>query len=293
MNHFRNHWRRLYANGWPFAEVIAGRGHLTRRGWPEIAHTRLPEPECARIAASPHPRDIAIVAGARIDPASDERHLILLDVDRDEVRRAVLAILPSELLIRVCNKGFLAPLAITGKSQSATIISPGGEALAEVLGYGHSAMAFGTHRRTGRAYRWVSDRTPLNTPLPELPTVPADFIERLRHALAPWAAAPKPTSSPQRPTTSRGEVRHPDKLIQHILRTEVAELASMTHGRNATAFRIAVRLAEIGMPHSEILEHLYAAAEQAYSGHAYKRDKLQAIHTTVRSAWRRARRVVS
>lgn len=260
----------LLANGYSPIPIKPGTKRPLINGWSAYCETPLNEAEIARLCCeNPH---------AGIGAACGYDGLIPLDIDTDhaETLAAIRSVLPESAVAKRGKKGrtdfyrassgLILPRKLKGKD---------GRMLVEILAFGNQCVIPPTiHPGTGQAYRWLAERTLLDTPVSELPEIPADIAERLEEALKPWLAEKKPDAMYD-DIKARTSDKPPDDLerkrlagfARTKLRERCAELAVMPKdsGRNDAAFKLVSalgRFAHCGLvPEQEITGAIMAACE--------------------------------
>ncbi len=219
--------------------VRNGEGRPAIKGWSDY---------CSR---QPTQSEIGVwskIAGADIALCMGFNGAIAIDVDTNEpeILDAVRCALRYCGVARFGSKGFaLLGRHADGPQRSFTIYSSDKARkgpLIEVMGTGRNiTIPPSIHAKTGRAYQWIdpengevsADGLPR---LSELPIITGEDLERLRQAVAPWAAKPRePKPRPAVPGVKPSGKRL-QAYAQKGLENIEAELASASAGRNNALF---------------------------------------------------------
>ncbi len=222
--------------------VRNGEGRPAIRGWSDY---------CSRQPTQSEIGEWSKIAGADIALCMGFNGAIAIDVDTNEpeILDAVRSALPYCCVARFGSKGFaLLGRHADGPQRSFAIYSSGKARkgpLIEIMGTGRNiTIPPSIHAKTGRAYQWIDPEnggvSPDGLPrLSELTIITGEDLERLREAVAPWAAKPRePKPRPAVPGVKPSGKRL-QAYAQKGLENIGAGLASATAGRNNGLFSAA------------------------------------------------------
>lgn len=180
---------RLVENGYSAIPLVPGdkipgvlQGHewKFRRGWTKFCETA-PTAFDLRLWQSWPNAGLGVACG---------RGLIAVDIDRDDLVKPVLAVLPAVTVAKKGQKGltcFFRGNTDLIRSRSFKI---DGFTVLDLIAHGkQTVLPPSIHPRTGAPYTWTTARNLADTPLNQLPEVPANLVERIAGALTPFGYA--------------------------------------------------------------------------------------------------------
>jgi hypothetical protein len=218
-----------------FAEVLHGRGYSplpivpgqkrpTLKSWSDYCAAPL-SPERIRDYAVRRPR-------AGLGVALGYGGVIALDVDTEEPEKlaAICAAIPPSPVAKAGAKGWT---AFYRTPAGVSIPSRHFHGLLDLLGAGTQTVLPPSLHPAGYAYRWLTPETLQTVSASQLPEIPADIIERLEAALAPWMPAPRGVAGEYRThTASTGghELRRLTAFARAGLANRARDLAAVAEG---------------------------------------------------------------
>lgn len=241
---FAENAARLVAAGHSPLPILPGTKRPALAGWQRLCDLPLSLDEIERFARSPIPYGVGLALGFN--------GLIAIDIDAEDasILAAIREVLPASVVAKRGRKGqtdFYRDHAATIRARKFS--TPNGM-LVEILARGNQTIVPPTrHSETGQSYRWLGERTLLNTPVAELPIISVDIAHRLTAALATWlirsAPRPAPTHLPLPQSALEGHERERQRrYAEAIVAGDLKTLASMApnSGRNPATFRLVCRV---------------------------------------------------
>jgi Bifunctional DNA primase/polymerase, N-terminal len=182
---------RLIERGYCALRIPRGLKHPNIPDWRE-EYTRRKPTQQEIDAWSASGAGVGIITGA----ASSD--VVGVDVDTDDpaIIAAILAVLPTNgaIVKKRGQKGFTIFGRCPGLQGKAFNIN--GARVCDVLADGRFCVLPGSiHPDTGNPYRWLTDDALEDTDPAELPEYPADLVERIAGALAPFGYGAEPVRS--------------------------------------------------------------------------------------------------
>ncbi|WP_267356647.1 MULTISPECIES: bifunctional DNA primase/polymerase [unclassified Methylobacterium] len=116
------------------------------------------------------------------------RGLIAVDIDRDDMVDAILAVLPPSPVMKVGRKGITAFF----REGSTPVASRNFHGFLDLLSTGKQTVLPPSRHPSGIDYAWATERTLLDMPLSELPEFPVAGIEIIESVLVRFGWDPKP-----------------------------------------------------------------------------------------------------
>ncbi len=292
-NAFSTAARTLVAHGYSPLPIIPGtKRPALKRGWSEYCSRILSEETLAHFETG----------NFGIGVACGFANLVAVDIDTEakEIAAKIDPLLPKVVVAKQGRRG----CTIFGRDPSGGIISRkfwGNDGmLVEILASGNQTVIPPTvHPETQQPYRYLTDRSLLDTHVDQLPVFPLDFVEHLEVALKPWLKKESNDADfdgvrfrPKNTPIDDCERKRLESWARAKLRNRCAEIASMAKdsGRNLAAFRLACgigRFVHHGViSEREIIDALLAACEASGLLHE---DGRPACLASIRSGLSRAK----
>jgi hypothetical protein len=154
--------------------------------WNRFRSTPLTVDEIADIATKHPNAGLGVVGGYG--------GLVPIDIDTDnvDIRMAIDTVLGGPLVAKRGRRG----VTVFGRDPSGLIKSckfrmADSAMIMEVLTTGQVVVPPTVHPETQRPYMWLTECTLFDVSIDDLPVWPADVIERIKQALAPWLPPPR------------------------------------------------------------------------------------------------------
>ncbi len=154
----------LRRNGYSPLATRPGTKKPIGEGWSRRCQTPLTDAEIDEIIRHNPAAGIGVACGYN--------NLVVIDVDteRPEIVGALKLVLPEALVIKCGRRGYSIFLRSNRPIQSRRFRGTDGETLVEILAVGCQTVLPPTiHPDTGLPYRWLTEATPLNTRIEDLP----------------------------------------------------------------------------------------------------------------------------
>jgi hypothetical protein len=185
---------RLIERGYCALRVPRGLKHPNIKDWRETyTHRKPTQKEIDEWSASG--------AGVGIITGSASSDVIGIDIDTDEpaIVAAILAVLPTNgtIVKKRGQKGQTTFGRCPGLTDKAFNIN--GARVCDVLANRFCVLPGTVHPDTHQPYRWLTDDTLEDTDPSDLPEYPADIVERIAAALAPFGYVVEPARAPLEP----------------------------------------------------------------------------------------------
>jgi hypothetical protein len=233
----------LLAAGYSPLPILLGTKRPALAGWQRLCEAPPSLNQIERFARSPITYGVGLALGFN--------GLIAIDIDAENpaIVTAIREVLPSSVVAKRGRKGQTDFYRDPTGTIRARKFSASTGMLVEILARGNQTIVPPTrHAETGQPYRWLGERTLLNTPVAELPTIPVEIAHQLNAALAPWLRnAPHRASAhlPLRPSALGQQERECQRRYAEVIIAEdLKSLAGMApnSGRNHAAFRLVCRV---------------------------------------------------
>ena len=161
LNGFAETASRLLANGYSPLPIMKGTKRPLLRGWSRACEEPLSGDEIAELGRRYPDAGLAVATGYG--------GLVAVDVDADDpdIARALVKVLGEAAVSRRGSKGFASFYRVRGDAAPFRQF----KRVLDVLGHGRNCIIPPSLHPSGIAYRWLTPKTLLDTPLSALPIV--------------------------------------------------------------------------------------------------------------------------
>lgn len=272
--------RTLIRNGYSPIPECNDKHHPMMKEWQKLALAPMTASNVSWFSLN-RPLANASVAGGYLG-------LVPIDVDTDDpaIIAAIATALPRPNVAKKGSKGFTAFYRCADPVKGKKFLLPGKKVFVEILSTGKTTIPPSIHWKTGLPYRWLGNRSLLDTVAGDLVEITPAHLEALGGALAPFCEI-KPVH-PQ--ATAQATQAVTDKRLaayaQQTFANEISKLTSTSGGRNWQLFLTACNLGRFVAHHllteSEVRISLVSAC--TVNGYTEKRGLVQ-VHKTISSGF--------
>jgi hypothetical protein len=257
----------LLAAGYSPLPIVLGTKRPALAGWQRLCDAPASLDQIERFAGSPTTFGVGLALGFN--------GLIAIDIDAEDaaIVAAIREVLPPSVVAKRGRKGRTDFYRNHMSTIRARKLSGPGGMLVEILAYGNQTVIPPTrHPETGQPYRWLGERTLLNTPVAELPMISVDIAHQFTAVLATRLRS-APRLAPAHPPLQQSAIEEQERERQRryaeaIIAQDLKSLASMAprSGRNHATFRLICRVGRWThhgiIPRDRLIAHVLDACER-------------------------------